>query len=243
MLGDQRLDLRQWRGDRIRRGDRTAGHKAHHRPHQQWQIRLVENAGLEGAPHSAGKHEVMVVVKIFRDGHAHQQIEDLDRRGVLPEPLEEMVRVVPLATRDRHKEGRFGRLKAAGIHRRKLQQLVRPHRRVVNVLVRERHVLQHRDKTLLALQALDQLRHRVQACQGVQRAAVVTRRHFGGARHREGRGCQHGLRRYPGTQLVQGTIQNLTRRRFLDKLDQRFDGIGKLNTLRHGGLSVSAVRG
>src|ERR1700732_1834527 len=63
----------------------------------------------------------------------------------------------------------------------------------------------------------------------------------GGARPREGCGCQHCLDRYPGTQLAQGAIPDLTRRRFLDKLDQRFDGGGKLDTLRHGEHSLSAV--
>src|SRR5262249_27068774 len=97
------------------------GHKAHHRPHQERQERFVENSGLERAPQGARKHEVMVIVPILRDRHAHQQIEDLDRRHVLPEPLEEMVRVVPLAAAERLQEGLLGLLDPAGVQRRKLQ--------------------------------------------------------------------------------------------------------------------------
>ena len=37
----------------------------------------------------------------------------------------------------------------------------------------------------------------------------------------------------PGTQLVQGAVEDLCRRRILDELHQRFDGIGILDTLRH----------
>src|SRR5215470_2657031 len=71
----------------------------------------------------------------------------------------------------------------------------------------------------------------------------MTRRHVGRADHREGRGRQNGLRRYPGTQLVQGAIENLAWGRVLDKLDQRFDSVGKPDTLRHrhGGFSLSTV--
>jgi hypothetical protein len=175
----------------------------------------------------------MVVMEILRDRHAHQQIEDLGRGRVFPHPLEKMVRLVPLATRDRHQEVRLGRLETAGIERLDLQQLIRPHRRMIDVLVGQRHVLQYRDKTLLAFEALDRLGDRVEARQRVQRTAVMTGRHIGGAGHRKRRGGQHGLRRYPGTQLVESAIQNLGGRRVLDELDQRLDRGGIFNSSRH----------
>ena len=136
----------------------------------------------------------MVVVKVLRDCHTHQEIKDLDLGRVLPHPLEEMVSLVPLAAPDRHQEGRFRRLEPADILRGKLQQLVGSHRRMVDVLVGQRHVLQYRDKPLFALEALDQLRHGIETGQGVQRAAVMTRRHLGRAGHRQRGGRQHGLR-------------------------------------------------
>jgi len=230
---DQGFDLRQRRGDRIVRGNRMTGHVAHHRPHQQRQIFLVEHAGLEGAPHEGGKNEVVIVMEILGNRHAHQEIEGLDRRHVLPEPLEQMVRLIALAARDRHQERRLGRVDPAGIERRELQQLVRPHRRVVYVLVRQRHVLQDRDETLLAVQAPGQLRQGIETRQRVQRAAVMAGRHFGRAGHREGRGRQHGLDRQPGAQSCQGAVQDLRRRRVLDELHQRFDVRGILDAARH----------
>ncbi len=145
-----------------------------------------------------------------------------------------MVSLVPLPAAHRLQKRLFGRFDPAGILRREFGQGVGPHRRMVNVLVGERHVLQHRQKALFAFQSLDRLRNRVEPCQGVQRAAVMTGRHFGGAGHRQGRGRQHGLRGYPRTQLVQCAIQNLRGGRILDKLDQRLDGVGILDTLRHG---------
>jgi hypothetical protein len=102
MLLDQRFDIRHRVRHRVERQDRTAGHIAHHRPHQQRQIRLVENPGLEGAPHGAREHEIVVVVPIFRDRYRHQQIEDLDGRRGLPERQEQVVRQVPLAAPYRH---------------------------------------------------------------------------------------------------------------------------------------------
>src|SRR5262249_55617720 len=62
------------------------------------------------------------------------------------------------------------------------------------------------------------------------------RRHFGRAGHGEGRGHQHGLRGYSCTQLVQGAVKDLVRGGILDKLHQRFDSVGILDTLRrrHG---------
>jgi hypothetical protein len=107
---------------------------------------------------------------------------------------------------------------------------------MVDVLVRQRDVLQHRDEFLLALQPLDQLGHRIEPRQRVQRAAVMTGRHLGGAGHRQRRGRQHRRDRDPGAQLVQSAIDDLLRRRLFDKLHQRLDGVGILDTLwnRHG---------
>ena len=137
-----------------------------------------------------------------------------------------MVRLVALAAIDRLEEGFLGRFHAAaarhvagavrrqillgghrtafGIQGGELQQLVRPGRRVIDVLVRQRHVLQDREKAVLALHALGQLRDRIQARERMQRAAVMAGREVRGARHRERRRSQHGLRRHPFTQLVQG---------------------------------------
>ena len=134
-----------------------------------------------------------------------------------------MIRLVAFAPAGGFQEGRFGRLDAAGVQRREVQQAVWAGHRVVDVLVRQGHVLQDRQKPLLAFQPADQLRYCVQACQGMQRAAVMAWRQVGGARHGEGGGRQHGLRRHPRTQLVQGAIQDFVAGRCLDELDQRLD--------------------
>src|SRR4029077_5967005 len=98
-------------------------------------------------------------------------------------------------------------------------------------------------KTLLALEALNRLRDCVETCQGMQRAAVMAGRHFGGTGHRERRGGQHRLSRDPGTQFFEGPIQDLTRRRVLDELDQRLDrgGIFDSSPHRHRGVLLTWV--
>src|SRR6516225_5410022 len=157
----------------------------------------AENPLLKGAPDRARKHEVMVVMEVLWDRHAQQQIEGLDPRRIFPQPLVEVVGLVPLATPYRRQERCFGRRDPAGILRGELGKGVGPHRRMVDVLVGKRDMLQHREEPFLALQAIDRLRYRVQPRQRVQRAAVMARRHFGGASHRKSRGRQHRLRRYP----------------------------------------------
>ncbi len=87
---DQRVEFRG------RRGDREARRIPHRRAHQHRQVLLVEHAGLERAPRIAREDEVMIVDVVLRDGDAHQQIERLDRRDVLPQPLEEMVGLVAI---------------------------------------------------------------------------------------------------------------------------------------------------
>ena len=74
-----------------------------------------------------------------------------------PKPLVKVVCLVPFAAPDGRQESRFGRFDPAGILRLEFEEGVRPHRRMVDVLVGERHVLQHRDKALLPFQALDRL--------------------------------------------------------------------------------------
>jgi hypothetical protein len=98
-------------------------------------------------------------------------------------------------------------------------------------------VLQDWDETLLALQASDKLGHRVQTGQWMQRTAMVARRQIRRTRHGKGRCGQHSLWRHPGPQFFQCTIEDFSRRGFLDELDQRFDGAGKLDTIWHGELS------
>ena len=85
MLFDEALNFRHRVRHRVERQHGTARHIAYDRPHQQRQISLVENPGLEGAPHRAGEHKVVVVVPVLLDRHRHQQIEDLDRRRGLPQ--------------------------------------------------------------------------------------------------------------------------------------------------------------
>ena len=70
------------------------------------------------------------------------------------------------------------------------------------MFVGERHVLQDGDKPLLSLQALDEVRHGMEAGQGMQWPAVMTWWEIGRPRHREGGGGQHALGRHTGPQLV-----------------------------------------
>ena len=87
-------------------------------------------------------------MKILRDRDAHQQIECLDRRRVMPQPLEQVVRLVPLAAAA-PPSGRpsLAASNPPASQRREIEQLVGAHRRMVDVLVRQRDVLQHRDET------------------------------------------------------------------------------------------------
>lgn len=167
-----------------------------------------------------------------------QQIERLDRGNMLPQPQEKMVGLVALAPIGGLQKGVLGRLDAAGVQRGEVQQTIGRGHRIVDVLVRQSHMLQHRKKPIVPFEPPNQLRHSIQARQRMQRAAMMTRRQIGRARHRQRRGRQHRLRCHAGAQLVQRAIQNLVSRGFLDEPDQRFDGIGKTNTLRHGVPSV-----
>ena len=198
VLFDEALNFRHWVRHRVERQYRAARHIAHDRPHQQRQIRLVEDSRFESAPHRARKHEVMVVVPVLLDRDRHQQIEHLDRRCGLPQREEDVVGQVPLAAPDSHQPGRFGRLEIPYIVRLVFEELVGAHRRVVDVLVRQRDMLQDRQITLLALEPLDELCDGIEAGQGVQRAAMMAGRHFGRARDRQRRGHQHRRDRHPG---------------------------------------------
>lgn len=80
-------------------------------------------------------------------------------------------------------------------------------------------MLQDGDETLLTFQALDQPGYRIQAGQGMQRAAVMTGRKVGGTCHRQGRGRQHRLSRCSGSEFLQCTIQDFGWGCFLDELD------------------------
>ena len=52
---------------------------------------------LQAAPEVAGEQEVVVVERVLRQRHAHQQVERLDRRDMVPEPQEDVVGLVALA--------------------------------------------------------------------------------------------------------------------------------------------------
>ena len=175
----------------------------------------------------------MVVIPVLLDRDRHQQIEHLDRRCGLPQREEDVVGQVPLAAPDSHQPGRFGRLEIPYIVRLVFEELVGAHRRVVDVLVRQRDMLQDRQITLLALEPLDELGDGIEAGQGVQRAAVMAGRHFGRARDRQRRGHQHRRDRHPGAQFLQRAVEDLDGRRILDELNQRFDVGGILHSLRH----------
>ena len=208
------------------------------------------------APEVAGEQEVVVVERVLRHRHAHQQIERLDRRDMVPQPQEDVVGLVALAAAARLQEGllvgfdaarghhlaravsgeivRPAFVGAAGIQRREFQQAVGRGHRVVDVLVGQGDVLEDGQEAVLALQAPDQVGDRIQAGERMQRAAVMAGRAGRRSGHRQRRGGQHGLRRDAGAQLVQGAVENLAGGRLLDELDQWFDRFGVLDTYVHG---------
>ena len=94
---------------------------------------------------------------------------------------------------------------------------------------------------LVFFEAIDGLVIAYKPASGRQNAAIP-RRVGGTGRRRRG---QH---RSAAAQLLQGFVEDFTRRRVLDELDKRFDGGGVLNALRSGIVgppvrSVDFVRG
>ena len=210
---------------------------------------------LQAAPEVAGEQEVVVVERVLRQRHAHQQVERLDRRDMVPEPQEDVVGLECLAAAARLEEGLLGGLDAfrgdglagavigeigrpagvgAGrIQRRELEQAERRGHRVVDVLVGQRDVLEDRQEAVLAVQPPDQVGDGVQAGERMQRAAMVAGREIGGADHGERRGGQHCVGGDAGPQLFQRAVQDFAGGRLLDELDQRFNRFWVLDTSVH----------
>ena len=205
----------------------------------------------------------MVVEGVLRQGHAHQQVERLDRRNMVPEPQEDVVGLVGLAATAGLQEGllrrldafrgdglaaavigkigRPARIGAGRIERGEVQQAERRGDRVVDVLVGQSDVLEDGQELVLTVQPVHQVGDRVQPGERVQRTAVMAGRQVGGPHHRQRRGGQHGLRLDTGTQFLQRAVQDLGGRRLLDELDQRFYCFGILDACVHYGLLVSCV--
>src|SRR5439155_24987633 len=97
----------------------------------------------------------------------------------------------------------------------------------------EGDVLQDREKPMLTLQALDEVRHGMQSHQRMEWSAVMARGEVGGTYHGQGRGGEQSFQRHTSAELRQCMVKNRTRRGFFDKLYQGFDGISKLDTCHH----------
>src|SRR5260370_42619195 len=98
-----------------------------------------------------------------------------------------MVRLFILATAPRSAERRLGRLDAAAIERLEVEQAEWPHIRLVDVLVGERDVLQHRHEAFFAFEARGQVPDSMQAGDRMERAAMMTWRQVGRSHHSEPR--------------------------------------------------------
>ena len=156
---------------------------------------------LQPAPEVAGEQEVVIVEGILGQRHAQQQIERLDRGDMIPQPQEDVVRLVALAPAASLEERLLVRLDAArgdhlaravrrqvvrpafigaaDVQRREVQQAVGGGYRVVDVLVRECDVLKHGEESILAFQPADQVGNGMQTRERVQRAPVMARGEIG----------------------------------------------------------------
>jgi hypothetical protein len=87
-----------------------------------------------------------------------------------------MIGHIGLAAVDRREEGVLRGFDTAGVNGLEIRQHVWPHARVVNVLIGEGDVLQDRKKTILPLEALDEVMQGMQSHQRMQRPTVMARR-------------------------------------------------------------------
>ena len=104
VLLDQRVDL----GNQPLGGE--ARDVAHSRAEQHLEVLVAER--LEAAPEVAREQEVVIVERVLRQRHAHQQVERLDARHVVPQPQEDVVGLVGLAAAAGLQEGLLVRLDA-----------------------------------------------------------------------------------------------------------------------------------
>ena len=115
----------------------------------------------------------MVIQDILGNGHGQEDIEGLDRRHVVPQPEKIMIGRIVLTTVDRREEGLLRGFDAACINGLEIRQHVWPHGGVVNVLIGQGDVLQDRQKTILPLEARDEVMQGMQSHQRMQRPAVM----------------------------------------------------------------------
>ena len=94
-------------------------------------------------------------------------------------------------------------------------------------------MLQDREKTILTLQALDQVMQGMQAHQRMQWPAMMARGEVRGPGHSQRRSGEHGANRHTSPELRQRVVDDLTWGGFLDKLHQGFDLIRKLHSFIH----------
>src|SRR5262245_28070832 len=103
----------------------------------------------------------------------------------------------------------------------------------MDVLVREGHVLQDRQETSLARDALDRVANGMNSDQRVKGPTVMTGWQVRGPRDGERGGGQELLDREPTAQPGRGLLENPAGVGVLDELHQGLDLVGKAHRLVH----------